>query len=344
MNERSLTQRELASKIDIAHSLLNAILNGNRNINVSIALSLEAANFKDADFWLKRQLEYTLAKAKSDKELMKKNQSIKTWNELDKDWVPILYFRKKKSLGVLSPEDLDKLYEVYDVKSIESLKKKIQNFPLTFFRKSSKFKESRQNVVAWSILAEHLAKKTKAKKFDASNEALLIKELKKCFYNNVDTVEKTGKILNKHGIKFFVLDRPNKTPVDGKSFMSGDNPAIVLTLKYKRLDNFAFTIMHELGHVFLHLTKAKYKDANFFVNNAETSKEEQEANTYARNHLINLETWNDFLAYEDFEDDAILELSEQIKVHPAIIRGRVCFEFNEYYRRRTVINAMNIIS
>ena len=35
--ESGITQRELASKINIAHSLLNNILKGNRNINVNIA-------------------------------------------------------------------------------------------------------------------------------------------------------------------------------------------------------------------------------------------------------------------------------------------------------------------
>ncbi|NOY48463.1 MAG: HigA family addiction module antidote protein, partial [Chlorobi bacterium] len=52
LNENSLSQRELASKIDIAHSLLNNILKGNRNINTNLAISLETAGFKTAHFWL----------------------------------------------------------------------------------------------------------------------------------------------------------------------------------------------------------------------------------------------------------------------------------------------------
>lgn len=152
------------------------------------------------------------------------------------------------------------------------------------------------------------------------------------------------KILNKYGIKFFILDRPAKTPVDGKSFMSRDNPAIVLSLKYKRLDNIAFTLLHELGHVFKHLTNPKYNKMDFFVNSSSTAFEEFEANTYAREKLIDSSTWNDFILQNDvFTDEVILKLSDKIKVHPGIIRGRVCFEFPDYYRKGTTITEMNKI-
>lgn len=345
MLERNLTQRELASKIDIAHSLLNAIINGNRNINVAIALSLEAAGFDKASFWLEAQVKYSLVQAKNDKDLMKKNDSIKTLDELDGDWIPLSFFRKYANLGADSPEALQQICNIYGAKNPNSLKKKIEQYPLAFFRKSAKLKESRVNVIAWTVLAEHLALEQEVPKFDSSKEKQLISELKECFYKNKDTLNKTKKILNKYGIKFFILDRPNKTPVDGKSFMSGKNPAIVLTLKYKRLDNFAFTLMHELGHVFRHLTKAKYKSTNFFVNNSDLTLEEYEADDYARNTLISLDTWDDFVYRNtSYSDEVIMRFSKSIKVHPAIIRGRVCFENNEYYRRRTRINIQNVLS
>ena len=138
MVKQSLSQRELASKLDIAHSLLNNVLNGNRNININIALALESAGYGDADEWLQKQLKHSLSLAKQDKDLMRKNDAIKTWNELDGKWLPISYF-KKQNLDIDSPEDLEKLYSIYGVDSYGSIKKKIENFPLVFFRKSDKF-------------------------------------------------------------------------------------------------------------------------------------------------------------------------------------------------------------
>lgn len=344
MDDKDLSQRELASRIDIAHSLLNNILKGNRNINVNIAISLEAAGLKTANYWLKKQMLFSLEVAKKDKQVIKKNESIKTWKKLGKI-VPISFLKKQDFLDINSSDDIEKIYEIYNVNDFQSLKDKVETFNPTYFRKSSKFAENKENVIAWSLLAEFKARQKKVSPFVLSNEALLIEELKKCFYKNKNTLSTTTKILSKYGIKFFILDRPSKTPVDGKSFMSNDNPAIVLTLKYKRLDNFAFTLLHEIGHVFKHLSNPKYLGADFFVNSSYEEIEEFEANNYARNHLIDPVLWNDFIVSNDeFSDDVILDFSEKTKVHPSIIRGRVCFEFPEYYRKRSTINGINVLT
>ena len=126
--------------------------------------------------------------------------------------------------------------------------------------------------------------------------------------------------------------------------MSNGVPSIVLSLKYKRLDNFAFTIMHELGHVFLHLT-GDYQGHSFFINSSKNDTLEFEANQFARNKLIPESEWEYFeIANNIFTDDVILNFAKKIKVHPAIVRGRVCFEHNKYYRRKSSITSTNIIS
>lgn len=195
------------------------------------------------------------------------------------------------------------------------------------------------------MVAEKKAKHLTVETFDRAKESQLIQELKDCFYKNKKTVSKTTEILRKYGVKFFILDRPPQTPVEGKSFLSGENPAISLTLKYKRLDNFAFTLFHELGHVFCHLTnpeKPKYKEVNFYTNNSKNTIEEFEADKYAENNLINRHLWDDFIDFNDsFNDDVIIEFSKKIKVHRGIVRGRVCNEFPEYWKKRTTITASN---
>jgi HTH-type transcriptional regulator/antitoxin HigA len=344
ITERGFNQRELASRLDIANSLLNNILNGNRAINIKLAMLLESINFENANFWLTKQIEYELHEAQNDSDLIKKQNMIKNWNEIE-NIVPISYFKKNDLLKSEYEINTRIIYDIYGVNDIKSLKQKIENYSFNNFRKSSKFNENKYNVIAWSFLAEYEAKQIKVVPFLKSNEFALIEELKKCFYKNSNTVEKTEKILRKYGIKFTVLDRPSQTPVDGKSFMCENNPSIVLSLKYNRLDNFAYTIMHELGHVFKHLTNPKYKNTNFFTNNDSSIQfEEFEADTYAKNNLIETEQWNEFiLNTSEFDDDSILKFSKKIKVHPGVIRGRVCFENPEYYRKRTCITPLNIL-
>jgi HTH-type transcriptional regulator/antitoxin HigA len=343
LDKKGLSQRELASRLDIAHSLLSNILNSNRPINMKLAISLEAINFGTADFWLTKQMEYELNLAKNDKEIIKKQETIKTWNQIE-NLIPISYFKKLNILKTDFEENINLIFKMYGASDLNTLESNINGYSFNNYRKSSKFKENRNNVIAWSHLAEFQAKLEKVNEFDITKENELVEELKRCFFKNNDTISKTKSILKKHGVKFLILDRPSQTPVDGKSFMSGDNPAIALSLKYNRLDNFAYNIMHELGHVYRHLTNEKYKNVNFFTNAPNIEKEEFEADEFARNNLINLNDWYEFIStHDEFDDDSILKFSKKIKVHPGIIRGRVCFENPDYYRKRTVITALNVL-
>ena len=345
LNDKNLSQRDLASKIDIAQSLLNNILKGHRNINVQIALALESVGFEKADYWLMRQMKYNIYQAKNNKDTIEKNKSIKEWNNIDERGIVPLSFFKKQNIGINTSDDIDKVYQIYGVSDFKSLEKRINEFNPTYFRKSSKFSENKYNVVAWSLLAKHKASLVKVPIFKRSNEKMLLIELKKCFYENKNVIDNTKKILNKFGIIFFTLDRPSQTPADGKSFMSNQNPSIVLSLKYKRLDNFAFTLFHELGHVFEHLTnpkKPEYQQEEFFINSSNSEIVEFEADNYARNNLIDRNIWSDFITLnEEFTDNIILDFAKKHKIHPGIVRGRVCFEYNEYYRKRSIITRLN---
>lgn len=344
LDERGLSQRELASRLDIANSLLSNILNGNRPININLAISLQAIDFKTADFWLTKQMTYELDKAQNDEEIIKRQESIKNWNDIE-NIVPVNYLKKHNLLQNDYLNNLKELFNVYNVSNIKDLKVKVESYSFKNFRKSSKFTEDRNNVIAWSLLAEYKASKITVKPFDANCQEQLISELNSCFLKNKDTLKKVKKILTSYGIKFFTLDRPSQTPVDGKSFMCGDSPTIVLSLKYSRLDNFAFTLMHEIGHIFLHLIKPKYHNQNFFVNAPNLEIEEKEADNFAQNNLIPFNYWREFvLENYDFDDEVIDRFSKIVKVHPAIVFGRICYEYPEYYRRRSIFKSTNVLT
>jgi HTH-type transcriptional regulator/antitoxin HigA len=289
-------------------------------------------------------MEYNLELAQKDEDVIKKKNSIKIWNEMEQI-VPLSYF-KKQSTGINSSDDIDKIYDIYAVKDFTGLKNKIENFNPTYFRKSSKFVENKNNVLAWSLLAEYRLKNERVNEFSRHNEDALIKELNECFYNNENVINESRGILNKYGIKFLILDRPSQTPVDGKSFISNENPAIALSLKYNRLDNFAFTLFHEIGHVFEHLTNPKrpeYRNAQFFIDSSSNTEiVEFEADKYATENLIDVDLFNDFMViHHEYTDDLIIEFSNKNKIHPGIVRGRVCYLHNEYYRKRSTITSLN---
>ncbi len=63
-----------------------------------------------------------------------------------------------------------------------------------------------------------------------------------------------GKILHRNGIRLVIEPHLNRTRLDGAAIMTRDGaPIIGMTLRHDRVDNFWFTLCHELGHVALHL-------------------------------------------------------------------------------------------
>ncbi len=127
----------------------------------------------------------------------------------------------------------------------------------------------------------------------------LIDKLNDVFYSNVSVIEKTEQLLNTYGIKYIYNEkRLDKVPVDGFSFWKGDNPTIVTTQRMNRIDNFAFTIMHELGHIVLHLERdSKHNfidvDKSIMVND----EKEHQANEFATKAL-----WNGISPEEAFSE------------------------------------------
>ncbi|MGJ8743687.1 ImmA/IrrE family metallo-endopeptidase [Polaribacter sp.] len=342
MKDKNMSQRDLSSIIQLSPSVLNNILVNKKPFTAELSVKLEAVGLGRAKDWLVKQAMYDIVE--TEKSLSEEAALIKIWNNIQKI-IPISYFRKKKIIESDIKSNIKSIFKLYDVQDFDKFYEYHQDYVFSHYRKSQAFSEQKNNVIAWSTYAEYIVKNIKVKKFSLNNQDNLIKELNILFLkNNKNLIEDTKKTLSNYGIKFETLDRPSKTPVDGKSFMSNGVPSIVLSLKYKRLDNFAFTIMHELGHVFLHLT-GDYQGHSFFINSSKNDTLEFEANQFARNKLIPESEWEYFeIANNIFTDDVILNFAKKIKVHPAIVRGRVCFEHNKYYRRKSSITSTNIIS
>ena len=204
--------------------------------------------------------------------------------------------------------------------------------------------------MGWLSRVEFDARKQKVETFSSKKSEALISELKTIFFEDEKIEEKSKKALNEAGIKFVVLkERPEQTPVDGVAFWSNKNPVIGMTRRYNRLDNFAFTLFHELGHVYLHEARIKAPLNVDMVDNLEdylynnTKEEEKQANDFASHNLIAKEKWEKFnLEHYEFSDNEIQEFANEMGIHPAIVVGRLRHDNPTLYRRRfRVSNEIN---
>ena len=144
-------------------------------------------------------------------------------------------------------------------------------------------------------------------------------------------------MLNRWGIYLIVVPHLPHTHLNGASFLSPQGrPIIGLTLRHDRLDNFWFTLLHELGHILLHIQDQQqvfFDDTEHLMTTADTV-EEQEANAFARDTLLPAQAWTRHAAAltAGEHEQLVLELAEEIQISPAIVAGRIRYETGDYRR------------
>lgn len=135
--------------------------------------------------------------------------------------------------------------------------------------------------------------------------------------------------LEKHGIAVVIEPHLKGTLLDGAAMQDEDGTPIVgLTLRFDRLDNFWFTLLHEVAHIWKHVDHEET-----FLDNLDSSSEdrrEAEANRVAKEALIPRIAWKRSDAYLNPSNLTIDMLSRELKIHPAIIAGRLRKERENY--------------
>ena len=142
--------------------------------------------------------------------------------------------------------------------------------------------------------------------------------------------------LARHGVALEVLRHLPRTHLDGAVLRLGDGrPVIGLTLRYDRIDNFWFCLLHELAHVGRHFDSDP--DGVFFDDLklqeqepwSEDSKE-AEADAWAQEALIPQAIWETSPARVTPSSMTVINLAQKLQVHPAIVAGRVRYERRNY--------------
>ena len=144
-------------------------------------------------------------------------------------------------------------------------------------------------------------------------------------------------LLAQQGIALEYVPHLPRTHLDGAALKSHEGrPVIGLTLRYDRIDNFWFTLLHELAHVGLHLGdcsgESGFVDDHSLrgVESGSGDNKEQESDQWAQDALIPPEVWEDGILLVDPSPMAVIGMASQAGVHPAIVAGRVRYVSGNY--------------
>jgi HTH-type transcriptional regulator / antitoxin HigA len=333
LESRDIKQKDFAELTGIQPTQLNEIINGKRGINADLALIIGKALNMDARIWLDLQSNYEFDRAKINKKNVRRLEAIEQW-QMMQPYIPEGFLKKKGYISGDPVEDVSAVLKLYDVHHFEQLAAVLSQPLYARLRHSEKLAIDKTSLIGWQKVVCYEASVLSVKPFDNKRKDELITSLRDIIYKNKNTLNQAKEQLGEFGIKLVFMDHPNKCAVDGFAFWSFGNPAIGLTLRYKRIDNFAFTIFHELGHIFYHLVNnntIEFVDIDLEIDIPDKIKEEQEADSFARDNLINPGDWKIFFnSVSKLNDKSILNFARKERIHPAIVKGRLCHELNDY--------------
>ena len=145
--------------------------------------------------------------------------------------------------------------------------------------------------------------------------------------------------LAERGIALQIVRHLPKTYLDGAAIWIGNGrPVIGLTLRHDRIDNFWFTLLHELAHLGRHLDG---KESTVFCDDLTlrdprtdsrvSADKEAEADAWAEDALIPPDNGQEGLSFRTVPSPTdVQELAQRHEVHPAIIAGRVRYTQQNY--------------
>lgn len=215
-----------------------------------------------------------------------------------------------------------------------------ENDPLGAFNRQTTTKKSKVDtsaVHAWRCRILDQASTLNLPPYDAKAlDADFIKDLTKLSRFPTGPVL-AQQALHEVGIAMIVEPHLTGTYLDGAAIWHPDGfPVIALTIRHDRLDNFWFTLFHELGHVKLHL-KADADDGfiDTDIDGASEKEIERQADGFSLNAFVREQEWDQLSSLN--HADEIKAAAKKLAIHPAIIAGRLRREANDYRKHRTLI-------
>jgi HTH-type transcriptional regulator / antitoxin HigA len=179
---------------------------------------------------------------------------------------------------------------------------------------------------AWKIRVMHLAKAQAVAPYASGtvNQDFVREVVRLSFFDNGPLLAK--EFLAKHGVHLVTERHLPGTYLDGAALRMPDgHPVVALTLRFDRLDNFWFTLAHELAHVALHLDK----DGAAFFDDLEargTSEQESAADRMAEESLVPRTAWLAARLSPRSTADHIRSFASELRISPAIPAGRIRHE------------------
>lgn len=322
LDDREMSQRELAIRTGVTEKHISTIVNGQKSISASFARKLEYALGIETSFWMNLQANYDreLLEFEELNNISERELSIlKNLSEVLEYWMRLGWIDKDSNPASL----------VLDIRMLFGMSN-LLDVPKISYNAAYRAQKNKNNVdpyvlFAWQRMCEILTRNIDiAEELDINKLRSMIPEIKKVMFLRGNQIQKklVG-IFAECGIAFRIVPNFKGAPVQG-FIKKTDEGALILcmTLRQKFCDIFWFTLFHEIAHILNGDTKHSFVDFD-----SVPGEMKKKADSMAGNFLIEPKDYKAFIDSEGYKTSrGIDNFANSQGVRDYIVQGRLMKE------------------
>jgi HTH-type transcriptional regulator/antitoxin HigA len=329
LEARNWQQVDLAYILGMSPQHLHPLLTGKASITPDMAAALGDAFDMPAEFFANLQKMYDLNKAKP------VDPGVRTRAQ----WVSIFPVREMIRRGWI--EDTDPT--LLDLQMLRFFgKNRVEDIPFVggggivdYAAKKTSYAETTPIQYAWLRRVMKIAEMESAPLYSEERLRANLPKIRSHLQDKDDLIHIPA-ILRQCGVRFVLVEALLGSKIDGVCVWIDGQPAIGMTIRLDRMDNFAFVLRHECEHVLRGDGRkesfAPLDEINVSADDDDGPEEEVHANKEAAEFCIPRKQLNSFLLRkgEFISERDVLAFSSRLGIHPAIVVGQIQHKRQKY--------------
>lgn len=331
LEARKWQQVDLAYILGMSPQQLSPLLNGKASITPDMAAALGDAFDMPADFFANLQKMYDLHKAKP------VDPGVRT----RASWLSVFPVRDMIKRGWIEETEPGLL----DLQMMRFFgRNRIEDIPFIgggeivpyAAKKSSAYLLTTPVQYAWLHRVMKIAEMQEAPPYSEASLRNNLAKIRAHLLDKDDLIH-IPEILRLCGVRFVLVEALPTSKIDGVCVWIDGQPAIGMTTRLDRLDNFAFVLRHECEHIL----RGDGRDASFapvdeigadFEENDNLPDEEVQANKAASEFCVPRHQLNSFIVRKGpfISEQDVVAFAARMEVHPAIVIGQIQHKTKKY--------------
>lgn len=318
LDAREWLQRDLAYILGVTEQAVNMIVSGKRGISPEMAKALGDAFEVSPDLFVNLQRAYDMSKARAPDPGIARRARLQSA-------YPVREMIKRGWLEDSDAAMLEmQMVRFFNVNSIDSIPH------LEHVAKKTHYNDTAPVQLAWLFRVKQIARDMPSPRYSETALRAALPRIRS-FLIDPEEVRHIPRILAECGVRFVIVEALPNAKIDGVCFwLDKHSPVIGMSLRFDRIDNFWFVLIHEIEHVLQrHGQEAEIIDTDMGGDGtrdaADLPPEEVIADKASLAFSIPPGEIESFVARKApfFAERDVIGFARRLNIHPGLVVGQI---------------------